>query len=64
MRPETPYEAYYLLDMEIGSAGEKKRWRRENYQHKTDGMRRHRKRRDAIKDRKEYNNMVTGAAHD
>lgn len=47
-RPETPYEAYFLADTEVGSAGKKKRWRRENYQHKTDGMRRHEKRREFL----------------
>ena len=46
-RPETPHEAYFLEDMEVGSAGRKKLWRRENYQHKTDGMRKHEKRRAA-----------------
>ena len=48
-RPETPYEAYYLLsEAEIGSAGRKKRWRCDNYQHKTDGMRKHIKRRNEL----------------
>ena len=42
-RPETPYEAYYLWDIEACSAGRKKLWRCENYQHKTDGMRKHKK---------------------
>lgn len=44
-RPETPYEAYFLKDMTIKSAGARKRWRKENYQHKTDGEMRHRRRR-------------------
>lgn len=34
-RPLTPYEAYYTIETDIGSAGRKKDWRRENYQHKT-----------------------------
>lgn len=50
-RPQTPYEAYFLFDMEIGSAGERKRWRCDNYQHKTDGLRKHEQRRNAIKGR-------------
>lgn len=45
-RPETPYEAYYLEDVEAESAGIRKRWRRENYQHKTDGRKRHQRRRE------------------
>lgn len=49
-RPKTPYEAYYLIDTEIGSAGGKKNWRRYNYQHKTDGMRKHQKQRELIED--------------
>lgn len=49
-RPETPYEAYFLSNMEIDSAGRKKLWRCENYQHKTDGMRKHKRRRDIMKD--------------
>ena len=53
-RPETPYEAYYLSDVEIGSAGEKKLWRRENYQHKTDGMRKHKKHRETIEERRGF----------
>lgn len=44
-RPKTPYEAYYLIDIEVGSAGERKNWRRYNYQHKIDGMRKHQKKR-------------------
>ncbi len=43
-RPQTPYEAYWLAETGAGSAGERKLWRRENYQHKTDGMRKHEKR--------------------
>ncbi|MDE7206190.1 MAG: hypothetical protein K2N90_03360, partial [Lachnospiraceae bacterium] len=53
-RPETPYEAHFLSDVETGMAGWKKRWRQENYQHKADGMRKHKMRRDAIEDRNEY----------
>ena len=53
-RPETPYEVSFLSDIEINSAGRKKHWRRENYQHKTDGMRKHKKRRDAIIAQSEY----------
>ena len=45
----TPYEAYCLADTEAGSAGMKKRWRCDNYQHKTDGMRRHKRRLEARK---------------
>lgn len=44
-RPQTPMEAYALIDLEVGSAGEKKMWRRRNYQHKTDGKMRHQKKR-------------------
>ena len=39
-RPETPYEAYWKEDTEIGSAGERKHWRRLNYQHKKAGEKR------------------------
>ena len=47
-RPATPYEAYYYLtEMEIDGAY-RKNWRRENYQHKTDGMKRHKKQREFI----------------
>lgn len=49
-RPETPYEAYVLLDMDAGSAGRRKFWRCENYRHKADGMRKHKKRIEAMKD--------------
>ena len=52
-RPETPYEAYYLEDIEAGSAEEKKRWRRDNYQHKTDGMIKHNKRKTVVTDWKD-----------
>lgn len=45
-RPDTPYEAYLQSDIEMESAGERKYWRRKNYQHKTDGARRHEKRRE------------------
>ena len=45
-RPGTPHEAYYLKDTVAGSAGQRKRWRRENYQHKTDGEKRHLRRRE------------------
>lgn len=41
IRPQTPYEAYELADLEAGSAGRRKRWRCDNYQHKTDGMKKH-----------------------
>ncbi|MDE7326969.1 MAG: hypothetical protein K2N63_11985 [Lachnospiraceae bacterium] len=47
-RPKTPYEAYFMADMEAGSAGQNKRWRCDNYQHKTNGMIRYKKRREAI----------------
>ena len=45
-RPQTPYEAYYFMEMEVGSAGYRKDWRRRNYQHKTDGMRKHKRKRE------------------
>lgn len=54
IRPETPYEAYYLSDIESGSAGKKKLWRRENYQHKADGMKKHKKRKGIMKDSNVY----------
>ncbi len=41
LRPQTPYEAYWLYDIGAGRAGLKKRWRCDNYQHKTDGMTKH-----------------------
>ena len=44
-RPVTPYEAYCQIDIEAGSAGERKHWRRENYQHKVDGAKRREKHR-------------------
>lgn len=40
-RPATPCEAFYLADTEAGSAGARKEWRRKNYQHKTDGAKKH-----------------------
>ena len=40
-RPRTAYEAYWLNDIEAGSSHLRKQWRRENYQHKTNGMLRH-----------------------
>lgn len=36
-RPETPYEVYWREDIEAGSAGDRKHWRRLNYQHKISG---------------------------
>lgn len=45
-RPETPYEAYCSIDVEAGSAGWKKDWRRKNYQHKTEGMKKHKRKRE------------------
>ncbi len=45
IRPKTPYEAYFIIDTEIGSAGLRKRWRCDNYQHKTNGMKKHMRRR-------------------
>lgn len=47
-RPWTPYEAYYMIDMEVGSAEWKKAWRQENYQHKTNGMKKHKRKKDLI----------------
>ena len=35
-----------LADIRMNSAGERKRWRQDNYQHKADGMKKHRKRRE------------------
>lgn len=50
-RPETPYEAYdYLLllaDMESNSAERRKEWRRKNYQHKTEGMKKHKRKKES-----------------
>lgn len=45
IRPQTPYEAYFLTDMEAGRAGLRKRWRCDNYQHKTNDMKKHMRRR-------------------
>lgn len=39
-RPETPYEAYWKVDIETGNAGDRKHWRRLNYQHKKSGEKR------------------------
>ncbi len=36
-RPKTPYEVYWREDIEAGSAGDRKHWRRLNYQHKMSG---------------------------
>lgn len=36
-RPGTPYEACWRENMEAGSAGRRKHWRRLNYQHKKVG---------------------------
>ncbi len=47
-RPETPYEAYYYLTEIKKDGAYRKNWRRENYQHKTDGMKRHKKQREFI----------------
>lgn len=47
-RPLTPYEAYYMIDTEAGSAGMRKDWRRQNYQHKTDGMKKHKRQKEFI----------------
>lgn len=44
-RPETAAEAFFMIDVEAGSAGTKKQWRRNNYQHKTNGRIRHETRR-------------------
>ena len=48
-RPETPYEVYVMTDVEAGSAGKRKFWRRKNYQHKMHGRVRAEKRR-AVKE--------------
>lgn len=48
MRPSTPYEAYFLEDIGVGSAGGRKLWRRKNYQHKKAGEIRHKKRREKL----------------
>ncbi len=34
-RPQTPYEVYYFSDISPNNATQKKNWRRQNYQHKT-----------------------------
>lgn len=47
-RPQTPHEAYFMADTEAGSAARRKRWRQDNYQHKTDGMERHRRHREQM----------------
>lgn len=45
MRPPTPYDAYERNSIGGTSAILKKRWRCDNYQHKTNGMIRHKARR-------------------
>ena len=46
-RMYVPYGTYFMLaDIRMNSAGERKRWRQDNYQHKADGMKKHRKRRE------------------
>lgn len=45
-RPLTPQEVYFMEDFEVESAGWRKDWRRRNYQHKTEGLRRHMKRKE------------------
>lgn len=45
IRPSTPYEAYDRIDSEADNAAIKKRWRCDNYQHKTNGMTKHATRR-------------------
>ena len=52
-RPQTPYEAYFLAEPEIAGAGERKLWRRMNYQHKTDGKRKHQRYREAMENIKQ-----------
>ncbi|EOT27404.1 hypothetical protein C805_01512 [Eubacterium sp. 14-2] len=47
-RPPTPLEAYNIIDTEADSAIRKKDWRRKNYQHKMDGMWKHKKQRETI----------------
>ncbi|MDE5598151.1 MAG: hypothetical protein K2J04_09985 [Lachnospiraceae bacterium] len=37
-----------MLDIDAGSAGRKKFWRCENYRHKVDGMRKHKKKIEAM----------------
>lgn len=45
-RPETPYEMYFLADMEANSVADRKYWRRKNYQHKTEGMKKHKRKKE------------------
>lgn len=52
-RPGTPYEMYFLADTDAGSAEGKKRWRRDHYQHKTDGGIKHDTRRKAVAERQD-----------
>ena len=40
-RPDTPYEVFFRAKEGISNAELRKRWRRDNYQHKTDGRKRH-----------------------
>lgn len=47
-RPLTPYEAYYMIGMEAGSADRKKAWRQKNYQHKTNGMKKHKRKKELV----------------
>ncbi|EOS23635.1 MAG: hypothetical protein K1W27_01200 [Lachnospiraceae bacterium] len=54
LRPQTAFEAYALADVEAGSAGLKKRWRCDNYQHKTNGRKRHERRRKAVQDSRSF----------
>lgn len=51
---QTAFEAYALADVEAGSAGLKKRWRCDNYQHKTNGRKRHERRRKAVQDSRSF----------
>lgn len=40
-RPQTPYEEVYYYEEKRNTSEYGKHWRRENYQHKTNGMKRH-----------------------
>ncbi len=45
-RPQTPYEAYYKIEIPF----DRKSWRQEKYGHKTNGTKRHKKKKELLTD--------------
>lgn len=45
IRPKTPYDVYWMNELKSLSYGVNKRWRCDNYQHKTNGMVKHKRKR-------------------